>query len=115
MDGRGARLFGEVLHPPADATFVKRRGGEVIVSDGPMAEAKEWIAGFDYLEVRDLAEAIEVAAKHPMARGGTIELRPTWPFDHYEDHVARDRREAELRDVRLEPPAASALARAVVR
>ena len=103
MDARGTRLFGEVLHGPEDATFVRRREGEVLVSDGPFAESKEWIAGFDVLEVRDLAEAIEVASKHPMARGGTLELRPLWPFDVHDDHVARHEREAAERGIRVEP------------
>lgn len=114
MDGRGARLFGEVLREPADATFVRRRHGEVLVTDGGFAEAKEWVAGFDLIEVRDLAEAIEVAAKHPMARGGAIELRPLWPFDVHEDHVARNEREAAERGIRLEPIAAEALAGAAL-
>lgn len=114
MDGRGVRLFGEVLRRPADATFVRRRHGEVLVTDGGFAEAKEWVAGFDLIEVRDLAEAIEVAAKHPMARGGAIELRPLWPFDVHDDHVARNEREAGDRDRRLEPAASDALAGAAL-
>jgi hypothetical protein len=114
MDGRGVRLFGEVLRRPADATFVRRRHGEVLVTDGGFAEAKEWVAGFDLIEVRDLAEAIEVAAKHPMARGGAIELRPLWPFDVHEDHVARVERETADRDRRLEPAASEALAGAAL-
>lgn len=114
MDGRGVRQFGEVLRRPADATFVRRRHGEVLVTDGGFAEAKEWVAGFDLIEVRDLAEAIEVAAKHPMARGGAIELRPLWPFDVHDDHVARDEREAADRGRRLEPAASDALAGAAL-
>ncbi|MGR2752060.1 YciI family protein [Agromyces arachidis] len=110
MDGRGVRLFGEVLRRPGDATIVRRRHDEVLVTDGGFAEAKEWVAGFDLIEVRDLAEAIEVASKHPMARGGLIELRPLWPLDEHDDHVARDEREASDRDRRLEPAAADALA-----
>ncbi|MTH67246.1 hypothetical protein GJ743_02530 [Agromyces bracchium] len=111
MDGRGVRRFGEVLRPPADATFVRRRHGEVLVTDGGFTEAKEWVAGFDLIEVQGgLAEAIEVASKHPMARGGAIELRPLWPFDVHEDHVARTEREAAERGLRLEPAAAEALA-----
>ncbi|WP_341539077.1 YciI family protein [Agromyces fucosus] len=109
MDGRGTRLFGDVLRGPEDATFVSRRAGEVLVSDGPFAEAKEWIAGFDVLEVQGLAEAIEVASKHPMARGGTLELRPLWPFDVHDDHVARHEREAAERGIRVEPAAAEVL------
>ncbi|MWC00139.1 hypothetical protein GB864_16465 [Agromyces sp. MMS17-SY077] len=112
MDERGVRLFGDVLQGPGSATFVRERGGEVLLGDGPFAESKEWIAGFDLLEVADLAEAIEVAAKHPMARGGTLELRPLWAFDLHDDHVARQRREAAEREVRTELPAAAAAAMA---
>jgi hypothetical protein len=46
------------------------------VTGGPFAETKEQIAGFDVLECADLDEAIEVAAKHPMARAGLVEVRP---------------------------------------
>jgi hypothetical protein len=45
-------------------------------TDGPFAETKEWIAGFDVIECAGPDEAIEVAAKHPMARFGKIEIRP---------------------------------------
>jgi hypothetical protein len=60
------------------ATTVQVRGGEVLIADGPFAETKEQIAGFDILECADLDEAIEVAAKHPVARFGKIEVRPYW-------------------------------------
>jgi len=103
MDGRGVRLFGEVLRPPADATQVMVRDGRVVVSDGPFTEAKEWIAGIDFLEVRDLDEAVEVAAGHPMARAGLMVLTPAWPFDVEEDHVERARREASELGKRSEP------------
>lgn len=115
-DARGTRLFGEVLRGPGDATMVRRRDGEVLVSDGPFTEAKEWIAGFDLLEVDDLAEAIEVAARHPMARGGLLELRPVWPFDVHADHVERAANEAgERTGLRTEPPAADAALAASAR
>lgn len=52
---------------------------EVLVTDGPFADTKEWIAGFDLRECADLEEAVEIAAKHPMARLGRIEIRPIWP------------------------------------
>jgi hypothetical protein len=103
MDARGVRLFGQVLQPPSDATFVSSRGGKVLLSDGPFSEAKEWIAGLDLIEVSGLDEAIEVAAAHPMAQGGLIVLNPVWSFDPQEDHVARADREAPLRDTRTEP------------
>jgi hypothetical protein len=78
MDRRGIRLDGEQLRPASDATTVQVRGGEVLIADGPFAETKEQIAGFDILECADLDEAIEVAAKHPVARFGKIEVRPYW-------------------------------------
>jgi hypothetical protein len=79
-DRRGRRVFGDRLRPVEDAKTVRVRGGETIVTDGPFAETKEWIAGFDILECKDLDEAIEVAAAHSMARFGRIEVRPFWPF-----------------------------------
>lgn len=110
MDGRGVRRFGDRLRKPADATYVARRGDEVIVSDGSFAEGKEWVAGLDLLEVSGLAEAVEVAAKHPMARGGALELWPLWPFDVHDDHVARTARERPETSARIEPPASAVLA-----
>ena len=80
MDGRGVRLIGERTRPASEATTVRIRGGRLLVTDGPFVETKEYIAGFDVLDCADLDEAIEVAAKHPMARSGALELRPFWPF-----------------------------------
>src|SRR3954470_2662048 len=78
MDRRGTRVIGERVRPASDATTVRIRRGELLVTDGPYAETKENIAGFDVLDCRDLDEAIEVASKHPMARAGLLELRPFW-------------------------------------
>jgi hypothetical protein len=75
-DAAGRRLEGSVLAPPSAATTVRVRGGEVLLTDGPFAETKEVIVGFDILECADLDEAIAVAAAHPMAWIGRTELRP---------------------------------------
>ncbi len=56
----------------------RRRDGKLLVTDGPFAETREWIAGFDILECEDLDEAIAIAAEHPMSRFGRLELRPFW-------------------------------------
>jgi hypothetical protein len=80
LDGRGIRLFGSELEPPGAARTVRVREKHAIVTDGPFAETKEQIAGFDVLECADLDEAIEVAGRHPMARLGILEVRPFWPF-----------------------------------
>jgi hypothetical protein len=76
MDGRGVRVQGNRLQEVTTATTVRVRGGEVVLADGPFAETKELIAGFDILECADLDEAIEVAGKHPVARIGSLEVRP---------------------------------------
>ena len=81
VERRRIHVVGERLRPASDATTVVVRGGETQVIDGPFAEAGEVIAGFDLLECADLDEAIEVAARHPMARFGRLELRPVWPFE----------------------------------
>ncbi len=78
MDGRGVRLHGARLRPVSDATTVRVRGDEVLLSDGPFAETKEQVGGYDLIECADLDEAIEMASKHPVARFGTIEVRPIW-------------------------------------
>ncbi|UBU17836.1 YciI family protein [Nonomuraea gerenzanensis] len=75
-DAQGRRLRGAELAPESVATTVRVRAGELILSDGPFAETKEVIVGFDLLECENLDEAIEVARAHPMARAGRLELRP---------------------------------------
>jgi hypothetical protein len=75
---RGVRLLGDRLRPVRDATTVRVQNGEVLVSDGPFAETKEQIGGFDVIECADLDEAIEIASKHPVAAFGTVEVRPFW-------------------------------------
>jgi hypothetical protein len=75
-DDAGVRLLGSQVRMAEDATSVTRRQGELLVTDGPYAEAREWIVGFDVLECADLDEAIKVAGEHPMAVGGRLELRP---------------------------------------
>ncbi len=78
MDTRGVRKSGSRLRPPNDATTVRMRDEEVLLSDGPFAETKDQIAGYDIVECSDLDEAIEVASKHPAAKFGIIEVRPFW-------------------------------------
>ncbi|MFP5287045.1 MAG: YciI family protein, partial [Thermoanaerobaculia bacterium] len=72
----GAWVFAGGLHPADTATVVRVRDDEVVTTDGPFAETKEQLAGFYLIEARDLNEAIQVAAKIPPARVGSIEVRP---------------------------------------
>jgi hypothetical protein len=78
MDGKGARLTGNRVRNRSDATTVRVRNGDVVVLDGPYAETKEQIAGFDIIEAENLDEAIEIASKHPMAWAGMVDVRPYW-------------------------------------
>jgi len=75
-DANGRRVLGSILAAPAAATTVRVRKGELLLTDGPFAETKEVIVGFDIIECADLDEAIEVARTHPSAYHGRIELRP---------------------------------------
>ncbi|MER5666348.1 YciI family protein [Streptomyces sp. NPDC059340] len=70
---------GARLRPSTDATTVRVQGDEVLLSDGPFVESKEYVAGFDLIEVADLDEAIALASRHPAALGGgSVEVRPVW-------------------------------------
>jgi hypothetical protein len=79
MGGRGVRREGAPLGPVREAALVQVRDSEVLISDGPFAETKEQIAGYDVIECSSLAEAIEVAVKHPAATFGAVEVRPFGP------------------------------------
>jgi len=78
MAERGVLLGGERLRLTSDATTVRVRNGEVLATDGPFAETKEQLAGYFLVDCKDLDEAIEVAAKIPGAKDGSIEVRPIW-------------------------------------
>jgi hypothetical protein len=72
----GALVAAEALQPIETATSVRVRNGKVAIFDGPFAETKEHLAGFYLVEAANLDEAIQIAAKIPPAREGTIEVRP---------------------------------------
>lgn len=76
----GHYLGGEALQPVATATTVRVRNGKMSTTDGPFAETKEQLGGFYFIEAKDLNDAIQVAAKIPSARFGTIEVRPVVDF-----------------------------------
>jgi hypothetical protein len=78
LQARGIWLTGDQLAPPRRARSVRVRDGKTLVTDGPFAETKEVVGGFDLIECGSLDEAVEIAATHPMAEAGTIEVRPFW-------------------------------------
>ena len=72
----GHLLAAHALQPVETATTIRVRNGKLSATDGPFAETKEQLGGFILIDARDLNDAIQVAAKIPMARRGTIEVRP---------------------------------------
>lgn len=78
VDARGIRRGGTRLRPGSVAITVRVRDGELLVSDGPFAETKEQIGGFDIIECANLDDAIQIAARHPAAASEAIEVRPLW-------------------------------------
>ncbi len=76
----GHCLASEALQSVHTASTLRVRNGKLVITDGPFAETKEQLAGFYLIEARDLNEAIQVAAKIPPARVGSIEVRPIRPI-----------------------------------
>lgn len=78
MKRRGMRIAGDRLRPASNAITVRVRNSELTRTDGPYADTKDRMAGFEIIECVDLDEAVEAAAQHPMAKLGSIEVRPVW-------------------------------------
>jgi hypothetical protein len=76
LQRKGTLITAEPLQSVDNATTVRIRNGKLSVTDGPFAETKETLGGFFLIEADDLDEAIQIAAKWPSARLGSIEVRP---------------------------------------
>ena len=76
LRARGAWIIGDQLVAPRRARSVRKRAGNVNVTDGPFVETKEAVGGFDVIEAASFEEAVEIAGNHPVAEFGTIEVRP---------------------------------------
>jgi len=74
---RGHYIASDALQRVSTARTLRVRRGKLSVMDGPFAETKEQLGGFILIEAKDMDEAIELASKIPMAKHGTIEVRPT--------------------------------------
>ena len=72
----GQYLAANPLHPTSTATSVRVRDGKRLVTDGPFAETREQLGGYFLVDATNLDEAIAIAARIPMARKGTVEVRP---------------------------------------
>lgn len=76
LKSKGQYLAANPLHPTSMATSVRVRDGKRFVTDGPFAETHEQLGGYFLIETKDLDEALDIAARIPMARKGTVEIRP---------------------------------------
>jgi hypothetical protein len=76
IKSNGQYLAANPLHPTSMATSVRVRDGKRLVTDGPFAETREQLGGYFLIDAKDLDVAIGIAARIPMARKGTVEVRP---------------------------------------
>ena len=76
LHSKGQYLGANPLHPTSMATSVQVRNGKRLVTDGPFAETREQLGGYFLVEANNLDEAIDIAARIPMARKGAVEVRP---------------------------------------
>src|SRR5213078_1593226 len=90
LTSRGQYLGGFPLHPSTGATSVRVREGKRLVTDGPFAETREQLGGYMLIDVKDLDEAITVAGRIPLARTGTVEIRPVREGAPGEDRPGRN-------------------------
>ncbi len=76
INATGQYLAAAPLHPTSTATSVRIRDGKRVVTDGPFAETREQLGGFFLIDVNNLDEALDIAARIPAGRWGTVEVRP---------------------------------------
>jgi hypothetical protein len=76
LKSSGQYVAANPLHPISMATSVRIRNGKRLVTDGPFAETREQLGGYFLIDAKDLDQAIGIAARIPMARKGTVEVRP---------------------------------------
>src|SRR6195952_1074046 len=77
---QGNMIVAEALQSPSSAVTVRVRDGEISTTDGPYAETKEQLGGFILINAKDMYDAIRIAAGIPLARLGSIEVRPIYDF-----------------------------------
>ena len=76
LSAQGKYLSAGPLYPTTTATSVRVREGKRLVTDGPFAETREQLGGYYLIEARDLDEAMKIAERVPVAKHGTVEIRP---------------------------------------
>lgn len=85
---QGQLLQSQMLESAASAKSVRIRNGRLTTMDGPFAEAKEVLGGFNLIEARDMEEAVRIAAQFPWARTGCVEVRPVRDIEAVRQRVS---------------------------
>ncbi|MDR7033968.1 YciI family protein [Mesorhizobium sp. BE184] len=81
LEKAGHMIFAHALRPARTARTVRMRGKKTMITDGPFAESKEQLIGFILIEAQDADEAMQLAKEIPLAKTGTVEVRPAFdPF-----------------------------------
>jgi hypothetical protein len=81
LKAKGHFITAEALAPSATTKTLRVRNGKLSVVDGPFTEAKEMVAGFYFIEAKDIDEAVQIAARIPSSAIGTLEVRPARQLD----------------------------------
>ena len=86
MRADGKLMDSQMLAPPAQSVSLRTRNGRTTFLDGPFAEAKEYLGGFNLIEAADMDEALRIAQEFPWSRTGRIEVRPVLDFEAVRKH-----------------------------
>ncbi|HEU4994056.1 MAG TPA: YciI family protein [Gemmatimonadaceae bacterium] len=87
LRAEGRLLDSQMLQKPATAKSLRVRNGRTTISDGPFAEAKEFLGGFNLIEAQDMDEALRIAAQFPWAKSGCVEVRPVEDIERVRQRV----------------------------
>jgi hypothetical protein len=90
MKANGNLIESQMLEDVSTARSIRVRNGRMVTTDGPFAETKEVLGGFNLIEARDMDEAIEIAKQFPWAASGCIEVRPVRDIDGVRRRVGAD-------------------------
>ncbi len=91
MKADGNLIESQMLEDVSTAKSIRVRNGRMVTTDGPFAETKEVLGGFNLIEARDMDEALEIAKEFPWAASGCIEVRPVRDIDGVRERVWADR------------------------
>ena len=87
LQARGTLLDTQMLRPSSTARTLRKKAGKLTITDGPFAETKEVLGGFNVVEADSLDQAVEIAARFPWAEVGSVEVRPILPVEEMRARV----------------------------